>query len=95
MAEGTTGLLAFWIGGAGAEPAAPGDAGVRSLLAFWMGGACSSGGDEPPAPAPSPSSGGPGPFRRPIDLRVRRSAAEEDDLLIAMTAHLIASGKIH
>lgn len=95
MAEGTTGLLAFWVGGAGAPPATGGDAGPRSLLAFWMGGAASYGGAEPPAPAPSPSASGPGPFRRPVDLRVRRSAAEEDDLLMAMAAQLIASGKIH
>jgi hypothetical protein len=35
MAAGPRGLLAFWLGGAGAT----GQAGVRGLLAPWIGGA--------------------------------------------------------
>jgi hypothetical protein len=51
MADGYTGLLAPWIGGA-ADPsgAPPTQAGVRSLLAPWFGGAGSPGGT-PPTPA--------------------------------------------
>lgn len=41
MAAGPRGLLAFWMGGAGAAPAAE-QGGVRSLLAPWMGGACTA-----------------------------------------------------
>lgn len=38
MAGGSRGLLAFWMGGAGANPASS-QSGVRSMLAPWMGGA--------------------------------------------------------
>ena len=33
-------MLAPWIGGASAPPAAATTCGVRSMLAFWAGGAC-------------------------------------------------------
>ena len=40
MAAGPTSLLAFWLGGAGADPAPPAQAGgIVSMLAPWLGGA--------------------------------------------------------
>lgn len=39
MAGGYKSLLASWIGGASANPAAVSNGGVRSLLAPWIGGA--------------------------------------------------------
>lgn len=97
---GQRSLLAPWVGGAGATTAPPAaQGGYASLLGFWVGGAGATA-DVITPPAPP---AGPGVGRRPQrvrlpaelldDLRLRR--IDEDDVLLLIAAHLIATGSLH
>lgn len=96
---GVHSMLAPWIGGAGAEstPATP--SGVHGLLAYWIGGA----GSVQTAPPPTGEFGGgawTGSRRR---VRVpesvlhdfRAQLIDEDEMLLALAAHIAAAGLLH
>lgn len=99
MAAGYRGLLAPWIGGAGAV--VPADGGPRSLLAFWIGGAGAQvDAEPPPPPAPPPPLVGSRPrFRYPVpaDLQAlnRARLIDDDELLLLMAAQIAAAGLLH
>lgn len=107
MAAGPRSLLAFWMGGAGAPPAA---VGVRSMLAPWIGGASAppntqagytsllafwaggaAGLGDIAPPDPGPSPPGGRRIRVPAAMRLK----DDDDLLLLIAAQLAASGLLH
>lgn len=94
-APGLRSMLAPWMGGAAAPQQAPtADGGCRSLLAFWIGGACAA-----PSMPPVPQNPVIGGYRYPLPAPVidglRRHIIDEDDMLVSLSAYLIASRQLH
>jgi len=92
---GLRSMLAPWMGGAAApQQTPPVDGGCRSLLAFWMGGACAAS-STPPVPPPQVIGGYRYTLPAPVIDGLRRHLIDEDDMLVSLSAYLIASRQLH